>query len=97
MLTKFYIEVGRLVEHAATYGKPLMLVGQAFRIPESPLWSVAPTPDQLDWFYILAQRIPSVVGLAWFAVEQEANGLLRPDMSAQAQRVLELWNYNATL
>ena len=97
MLNKFYTEVGRFYEHAATYGKPLMAVGQAFRIPESPLWSVAPTPDQLEWFYVLAQRTPVVVGLAWFAVEAWANGLLRPDLAAQAQRVQELYAYNAQL
>lgn len=98
MLDKFWSEVGQFAEHAAGYRKPLMIVGQAFHAsdPASP-WFVPPTPAQLEWFYILAQRTPAIIGVAWFAVAAEAGGLLRSDMASQAAKVKELWAYNQSL
>jgi hypothetical protein len=88
MLDKFAGEVALLVRHACTFGRPVVMVGQATTF-QGPI-----TPTQLEWFYILAQRLPQVVGLAWFTVAPEAGGYLLPECRALRAKVEELAAFN---
>lgn len=82
MLNKFWQEVGIVLEGgwvanslnplvgACNYGKPVMLVGQTFKIQQNgTLFSKSPSPGQLDWFYRLAQRRNEIVAMAFFCRE----------------------------
>lgn len=56
-------------QHAATYGKPILMVGQSFADAEG-LWAgPMPTVEQMRLYTDLAESLPQVVGLAWFLLE----------------------------
>lgn len=95
MLDRFHLDVGRRVEAAAAYGRPLLLCAQAF---SDALWPKL-HPDQLDWYYILAQRVPSVAALMFFCVEDRPAAtvvgyLSYPDLAGMVGSIA---TYNAAL
>jgi len=106
MRQKFDLEIGAVVKGyhfadgrewrgAASYGKPLMLVGQGFKDRDpAGMWSVAPSGVQLGWWYSLACSTPSVVGLGWFCVRSAPSVIGLDGLPEQAAAVHALWTQN---
>lgn len=109
MLDKFFAEVGwRLeggtwggvfFEGAASYGRPMVLVAPAFEdVNSASQWSQAPAAAQLEWFYVLAQRVPAVQAVFWFAYRSIPDIQRGLDvLGSQREKVSELWVYNEGL
>jgi hypothetical protein len=80
MCEKFKREVAWVVEGVGAwkgvlhYGRPVMLVAQAFRDRDpNGLWATVPTAAQLHWWLDLAERHPQIVALAAFAHRSAAS------------------------
>lgn len=95
---KFHLEVGRLYEHAATYGKPLVMIPQVFKEPQlDGNHGIAPTAAQLRWWFELAQKLPSVVAIGWFGLGSSPwfEGLdSNPELRAEVVRELREMGYS---
>jgi hypothetical protein len=104
MREKFRKEVAVLVEGgtlgpykwagAASYGKPVMIIGQAFHDTDPVLtWGRMPTPTQLSWWYDLAVRVDAE-GMGWFC-RRSAPGVDGLDKHPAHQRMVDaLWKSN---
>ncbi len=105
MREKFRIEVAGMIEGldvpgyprwrgAASFGKPLLLVGQGFKSRGEGMWAVPPSPVQLGWWYDLACRVPKVVALGWFCVQSAPSVIGLDGLPEQAAAVRMLWQQN---
>ena len=55
------------ISGAFGYGKPVVLVGQAFR-DLAGQWRQLPTPAQSRWYFEWGVSQPQIIGLGWYAV-----------------------------